>query len=195
MPNSKLNTSLEFNEKKWVVSLVNTTYGVKGLYGGHAKIIVEGITKKDPITQFGRELFIAEYHIMEANRIPSENWIPQCFRNTKCNYLVILKEENNYNDRQDVQYSEVSSKSWHVTPASVRKMIENIKQEKESIENSQKEADFQYAGNWCFYSYKGGHNCTTWAEEKLAIAGIGNNFIITDSSKAVPQVHVSCSLL
>jgi hypothetical protein len=101
-----------------------------------------------------------------------------------------------YKTEKERQYVDSSSRSWHVTPDAAITMIRDILDEKHGRGHYEGLAKpFQYAGMWCMYSYRGGHNCTTWAEEKLEKAGIGSGVILTDSSKAMPQVHVSCSLL
>lgn len=81
-----------------------------------------------------------------------------------------------------------------MSPHDCEKMIQNIKEEQRQILANQISPDFQYAGKWCFYSYDQGHNCTTWAEEKLDIIGLGQ-WKISDSSKAMPSMHTYCSIL
>lgn len=187
MTYSKYDSELTYNEAEWVVTLVNTKKGLSSIWGGHAKIIVEGLINKGGLLS---ELFIGEYHIMEAERIPEETWIPQCFRNTQCKYLVLYKEENQYT-RQDEEYAEIQSRSHGGIPAlEVKKMIANIKEEQGNINTGVISPDFQYAGKWCVYGLDDAHNCTTWSEEKLNIIGLGKHFI-TDSTKAMPFVHVN----
>jgi hypothetical protein len=55
---------------------------------------------------------------------------------------------------------------------------------------------YQKAGahRWTVWGGNGGHNCLTYAEEKLALAGAGNGVMLTDSSKASTQIHVRCVL-
>jgi len=184
---SKYDSNLEFDENEWVVSLINTKSGISSIYGGHAKIVVEGLKRSNTLI---KELFVAEYHIMEAERMPEETWIPQALRNTQCKYAVLFKEDNKYN-RTNQQYAETQSRSHGgIKPADAMKMIQDIKQEKQNIDSGQIAPDFQYAGEWCLYSYQGGHNCTTWAEKKLDIIGAGRH-LITDSSKAAPYLHVN----
>ena len=188
-------SDLEFDENQWVVSLINTKTGFSSIWSGHAKIVVEGIKKKtdNNTNLFATELFIAEYHIMEAERMPEYTWLPQVCRNTKCKFMVLCKEENHYNDRQEQQYHEVQSRSvGALDPAKVMKMIAAIKKEKNEIDTGQIVSNFQYAGKWCFYGEENAHNCTTWAEEKLDIIGIGK-YLITDNSKAAPYLHTSSS--
>lgn len=203
MPQSKVNPTFEFNESKWVVSLINT--GDK--LGGHAKIIVEGITtesikKTENHTFFSKDnnsnLFVAEYHIMEAleaneqfQENPKYSHIPQFLKNTQCKYVIRWTERDYYKEDKGKQYSQSHSQSWYTPPEAVWAMIKDIKEESQRCDNREQDAEFQYAGKWCLYSYNGGHNCTTWAEEKLAIAGVGNGIIKLDSIKAIPEVHVS----
>lgn len=101
-----------------------------------------------------------------------------------------------YKASREEQYAEATSKSWFVTPDAAMVMIHDILDEKHGGgDYMAQEKNFQYAGMWCFYSYRGGHNCTTWAEEKLGKAGVGNGIILMDSSKAMPSAHVTCSII
>lgn len=126
-----------------------------------------------------------------VNHIIESAWaITQPLRNTKGKYMVIVKEENDYNDRQKEQYPECSSKSWRVSRQAVQPMIDAVKTEHERIASGEISPDFQYAGYWCWYSFEYGHNCTTWAEEKLALAGVGSGKKFLDSIKATPTDHV-----
>lgn len=191
MPYSVYNDELEFSEHEWVVSLINTKKGLDGMLGGHAKIVVEGI-RRNASDLFATELFIAEYHIMEAEAIPIESWIPQALRNTHCRYIVAWREENRYT-REREQYRAIQARSCGaLVPSEVMRMIENIKQEQHDITTGEKIPNFQYAGEFCFYSYKGGHNCTTWVEEKLRMIG-ADEFLFTDIFKASPSSHTSSS--
>lgn len=59
MPYSKFNNDLEFNFNEWVVSLINTKTGVSSIWGGHAKIVIEGVKSKGE-GLFETELFVGE---------------------------------------------------------------------------------------------------------------------------------------
>lgn len=185
---SVVNNKVEFDERNWAVSLINTGKGINSIFGGHAKIIVEGLKKNLTINP---ELFVGEYHIMEAEVFVEENWIPQSCRNTKCKYAVLITERHEYKEGKEEQYSKSTSITYLVQRNKVQQMIQNIKNEQ--MNNNPKE--FQYAGNWCFYNYQGGHNCTTWAEEKLGLAGVhsSSNSLSSDSIKACPSSHVGSS--
>lgn len=188
MSYSKYDNELTFTETEWVVSLINTKKGISSIFGGHAKIVVEGLIRKSG-SQFP-VLFLGEYHIMEAERVPEETWIPQCFRNTQCKYLVLFKEVNKYS-RKDEEYAEIQSRSHGgIVPQEAFKMIKSIKDQQAAIKLGFDSPDFQYAGKWCFYGLNDAHNCTTWAEEKLDMIGIGKH-LITDSTKAMPFLHVN----
>jgi len=200
MPYSKYNSELEFNENAWVVSLINTKSGPSGVLGGHAKIVVEGVNRirvsnsnSSQTDMFATEKFIGEYHIMDSGQLAEDQWntwVPQVFRNTKSNYLVTYKESKEYS-LSDEKLAGVPARSrGGLNPQEVMKMIQNIKQEQSDVNQGVNPANFQYAGQWCWYSYKGGHNCTTWAEEKLNIIGIGKS-LVTDSSKASPFLHIN----
>jgi hypothetical protein len=199
MPYSVYNNDFSFNEQEWVVTLINTKTGIEGVFGGHAKIVVEGIRRRGS-SLYDTELFIGEYHIMEAEGMAAETWIPQALRNTHSRYVVLWREENQYS-RSEEQCQSIQARSHGaLVPSEVMKMIDDIKQEQFNIEIGENIGNFQYAGEWCIYSYKGGHNCISWAEEKLNIIGIGK-YLITDSSKASPFLHVnsanmsSCGIL
>ncbi len=189
---SKVDKNFEFNKDKWVVSLINTKGGCKGAIGGHAKIIVEGLKEIPDSSFFSTQLFVAEYHIMEANRIPEDTWIPQAMRNTQCNYIVLHSERNEYREGKEVQYAQAGSDSWYLDSEKVNDMIKNIKDESRQINEGETQANFEYFGKWSCFSKVGGYNCITWAEEKLAIAGGGNGKMLLDSSKGIPSVHTSC---
>jgi hypothetical protein len=178
---------LKFDEDTWVVSLINTKKGVSSIWGGHAKIVVEGLKKNSTLYP---ELFVGEYHIMEAELVPQQTWIPQALRNTQCKYLVLALEKKEYG-RTAEDCAEIQSRSCGGMGAKeVMKMIKNIKEEKKSIDHGEISPDFQYAGISCVYGLNGAHNCTTWAEAKLDIIGIGKHFMM-DSTKAAPFIHVN----
>jgi hypothetical protein len=204
MPYSKYNDQLEFSEDEWVVSLINTKSDYSGVLGGHAKIVVEGV-RRVPISgqtgMFATEKFIGEYHIMDSGQVQEEQWntwvpevlrnrVPQVLMNTKSTYLVAYKETNEYFLSDDKLKAVQSRSRGGLKQQEVMKMIQNIKQEQQDVNEGRNSANFQYAGNWCWSNYKGGHNCTTWAEEKLNIIGIGQ-YLVTDSSKASPYLHVN----
>jgi hypothetical protein len=195
---SKVNEEFNFNVQKWVVSLINTKKGCHGVVGGHAKIIVEGLKEEKGDDFFKKEeLFIAEYHIMEANAegVSENHWIKQTMINTKCDYVVLFSERNEYTEGQEKQYEESGSNSWYVSPKNVNDMIKAIKQESIDINGGITEARFEYFGKWSYFG-DGGYNCVTWAEDKLAIAGIGNGKMLLDSSKGVPSLHTSnCTII
>jgi len=191
MPYSKFNNDLEFNEDEWVISLINTKTGIGSVFGGHAKIVVEGVKTSSEPGMFSSKLFIGEYHIMEANRLPTATWIPQVLRNTQCNYAVIVTEREDYSAKKEQQYSEASARSvGGITPQQAQTMIDVIKAEKGDIDAGRTTPIFQYAGRWCAYGTNNADNCTSWAEQQLNIIGIGKH-LITDSSKSAPFLHVN----
>lgn len=188
MPYSKFSKH-EYDENQWVVSLINTQPGITNSCGGHVRIVIEGLKKRDSHL-FATELFVGEYHIMEAESPLNAGFIPQAFRNTKCKYIIAITERNNYSAGKEQQYSQASARSMGgITPEEAMKIIQAIKKEHADIENKEIESNYQYAGRWCYYSHNNGDNCVSWAEEKLNIIGIGKH-LSTDSIKAVPSLHV-----
>ena len=189
MPQSVYNKRFDFNLEKWVVTLINTKKGTGGVIGGHAKIVVEGVIREE--NSMNTKLFVGEYHIMEAGEGLGESCVPQALRNSQGNFGVFFTETDKY-ALADEKYAEVSSRSGYALPDDVKKMILNIKNERDKIESGEKDAKFQYAGNKCFYSYNGGHNCTSWAEEKLKIVGLEKELLF-DYIKAAPSSHTTSS--
>lgn len=196
---SKLNPDLEYDLDNWVVSFVNTGSSTDIFYGncGHAKIVVEGLKLvHNKEGKLEKTLFVGEYHIVEAEHVPVKTLIPQVFRNTKCNYLVAFTERDYYNPRQEEQYSKVQTRSaGGIDSTEVNKMINAIKQEKTDIANGDVLPNFQYFGKKSLCGNGDAHNCTTWAEEKLNLIGLGKT-LLTDSSKASPSLHAgNCSIV
>lgn len=203
---SRINESFEFTETKWVVSLVNTIDQGTGKWLGHTVIVVEGIRDNG-------NLFIGEYDIQAAALKKSslgsigntEGVIcdircnPDSFDEPKINRAA--KFEGAF---RDYRHKDFSAKSWFTTANAAINMIQTIEAEALSLSteineahNEMREADlplYQTAGasRYSIFGGNGGHNCVTWAEEKLKIAGINHSSVI-DPKKAIPAVHVmSC---
>ncbi len=52
------------------------------------------------------------------------------------------------------------------------------------------------ANRWSIWGGNSGHNCITWAEEKLALASVGNGRVWVDSKMASTEMHVTrCSIM
>ncbi len=192
MRRSVIDNKSEINPNKWVLSVINTKQGTGGAVSGHVKIIVEG-ARTNP-TLFNTEFFTTEYHIMEAkDAIAEETWIPQCFRNTKSEYVVLINRNPVYSEEQKEKVSKsIMTRSFYRSPVYVQRMTDAIEVEQKQIDEGERTAHFQYFGNWTILNYKGGHNCATWACEKLELAGI-KDFKLTDFIMAAPSSHTSSS--
>lgn len=223
MRKSQISKRFEITPEQWVISVINTKQSIKintkqksmecGVLSGHVKIVVEG-AKQNP-TLFDTEYFMTEYHIMEANAaeekgiidrgvieqddgvaphgLRNETWIPQCFRNTKSQYIILINENPTYTEKQkEIVAKSIFTRSFYRSPAYIKKMTDAIEKERKEIESGEKISNFQYFGNWTVFNYNGGHNCATWASEKLDLAGI-KDFKFTDYLMAPPSSHTSSS--
>lgn len=203
MLKSIISKNYEYNENKWVVSLVNT--------GNHAVIIVEGIKKNG-------STFQGEYDIT-ANSYPEEqSFIQNLLGNTtgyitkiRCNPVEEKRLEPNtipatfFRDYVNQQYH---ANSWYTSPEKALAMIVSIEADAETLETEINEAvrenrevvwPFKYqkagSGRWAIWGGNGGESCVTWAENKLAIAGVGSGVSILDSKKALPELHATRCIL
>jgi hypothetical protein len=163
-------------------------------------------------------LFFGEYDIT-GNSFENDNSWQAWLGNTmgyitkvRCNPENHLNAENSggydgaYRDYCSKQYS---AKSYYASPEAALKMIRAIEADAATLrreidlavrENQNVVWPFTYqkAGSfrWSIWGGNGGDNCITWAEGKLAIAGVGNGKVVLDSKMASTEVHVSrCKIM
>ena len=179
-----------FDNKNWVVSLIAT--GTK--IGGHAKIIVEGVNDSQEWLENKNDnpnrstTYVAEYHIIpDANPELANATIPPALRNTQARFGVFYTERPEYKQNKGSQYQQATSRSYCISKDRAMAMIRAIKREKLEADHLAK--DYQYAGRYRWVGGNGGHNCVTWAEEKLAIAEINSLSLPKDVVKAIPTKH------
>jgi len=106
---SRVNPKEEFNEKKWLISVVNTG----SRFSGHSVLVVEGFKPESDNNQFFTQepkLFIGRYDIIAMIDSEQESSI-----NTK-GYIkeVRITEENSYREVLTRDYTKFSSKSYLV---------------------------------------------------------------------------------
>ncbi len=211
---SRRDSNYEFNKNKWVISLVNTGPGEgTGKLFGHAVILVEGVLDNE-------ELFVGEYDIT-ANAFPEAQSYVQGSLGNIMGYITKIrcnpKQGASINDvdakfegaHRDYHLEQYSSNSWYATPEAAKKMISAIENDAAILDNEINAAfqegretnwPFKYqkagANRWSLWGGNSGHNCITWAEEKLAIAGVGNGKVWIDSKAASTEIHVrSCTII
>jgi hypothetical protein len=212
---SRINNQYKYDETTWVVSLVNTGKGSIGELYGHAVIIVEGRLCNGLI-------FFGEYDIMATVRLDEQSMAQRLLGNItgdiseiRCNPTPSARANQNtdlahaFRDYENLKYS---AKSWYVASRegskNALKMIEAIEADFSILEMEKSAAliarrhfnspfKYQVAGahRWNIWGGNKGHNCLTYAEEKLSLAGAGNTKILTDSSKASTQIHIRCHIL
>jgi hypothetical protein len=214
MPQSKVNARYEFSKTKWVVSLLNAGSPL----GGHSFIVVEGLRTA---ASGEDELFVGKYEIFADMK----DGYPE-LQNLK-GYIteVKVREGNVYSTdpaRYDAEriYGATSSRSSYVMPAAAQAMIDTIKADKARTDTVMAEfydahargdttpfltmphitsrlMPYQSAGSKRICARDEGHNCTTWAEEKLAICDLAPGNHVLDSIKAMPETHAGgrCAIL
>lgn len=175
----------ELSQNMWVVSLMNTGSALTG----HAVIVAEGI-------QENGDLFWGQYEVY--GKIIVDQRVADVVQRTTGNaqgYIaqINVRESTGPYTRDCTSFSR---KSWTVDPENVQRMIESIKNAQtltEQANANNEEPPFKYqtagSGRFSWLGGNGGNNCTTWAEEQLAQAGIGNGSILADLIKAMPELH------
>ena len=198
MRKSKINPELEYNEIKWVVSVLNTT---GSLVDGHSAMVVEGI--EEDHFSMNKKVFIGQYDISVGSEAKQGGLInPQ-------GYITKIKCFENEENKRDYERERFPSQSYHVTRLAARKMIAFIKADcartEQAMENWARESRnlrkgehekkeslivdlegkpieplrYQKLGKHhplvsLMYNPEQGDNCAGWCLEKLAIAGIGD---------------------
>lgn len=141
------------------------------------------ITSKKGHTHFSTvlEIFVGQYHISAS---------PDKGKKQGINVTGIIKKIHvNKSERYQRDYSKDQSRSYYADPKKVMSMIDAIIKDAEKCEKARRgECDFpryQLVGkNSIFSDEKTAHNCASWCNEKLAIAGI-----TSDSNK--PKIAAS----
>lgn len=165
MPKSIIDSEYEYDEKTWVVSVVNSG----GNLGGHAMIIVEGL---DSSPSFHAKPFIGQYD-MKATPVEMESSLNTKGRITDIRCFEGEKAGREYKDKAGKKYP---SRSCYLSPLNCKAMIQDIKAEQKVCESAREGKNdyplYQYLGANSFFTDTGmGHNCQSWCSAKLAIAG------------------------
>jgi hypothetical protein len=175
----------EITEQASVVSLLNT--GSK--LTGHALIVVEMV--KNNI------IFVGQYEV-KGKYVVDETMGDFVQRTTGNAQGYIAKIEVFENGEYTRDYSGYSHKSWYATPDNVQLMIQSIKTAKQTLEQAMERGEFPYkyqtagSNRWWLLGGNGGESCVTWAEKQLAIAQVGNSYVLADLIKALPELHTDC---
>jgi hypothetical protein len=178
---SRLDKEIEIDEKYWAVSLVNTG----SVLGGHSAIIVEGLQKVGP-RLCDTELFYGFYDIKACVYDEEKS----TFNVNKKGYIyrVTVHEGSQYPAQDITKYL---SRTQLVTVESARRMIADIKTDRQAILDKEKAQhkdcepgglldkslypQYELIGVDSIFGSKGrGMNCANWCADKLLIAGIGN---------------------
>ncbi len=195
MTKSKIDPKFEYNETKWVVSVLNTT---RSLIEGHIAIVVEGI--EEDHFSLNKKIFIGQYDISAAAEGGSIN--PQ-------GYISKIKCFENGENKRDYEKERYPGQSYYVTRLAAWKMIaaikadyarteqamENYARKKRNLRKEEYEVKeslivdldgkpieplpYQKLGKHhpfvkLLFNPEQGDNCAGWCLEKLAIAGIGD---------------------
>ncbi len=177
---------LEFSEDVWIVSILNT--GDKLL--GHSVIVVEGVIRTGP-GLMNKQLFVGQYDIQAELDEEQKNLVNKTGRivEVRCfpsNFPPSASDPMGYTR----DYSGFSSHSEIADRGLVERMIKSIREDSEKCKRGE-HIPYQLVGlKHPIGSKDGGHNCTSWSIEKLAIAGVTINSL-SKPSKAVK----SCLIL
>jgi len=146
-------------------------------FSGHSVLVVEGIE--------GDKLFVGQYDITATIAPPAAGDAKQDGQAT--GVINQASIENNFNvkghinkircyesENYSIDYSKFSSKSYRYVPASAAKrMISSIKSDAKRIDENLEKQRYQFLGkNFPWVNSDNGHNCASWVQEKLEIAGI-----------------------
>lgn len=170
---SRFNPEIEFNEKQWIISVINTGNGTIGKLTGHSAIIVEGVESKAP--SFHSKLFVGFYDIRAALYDEPSSSIDI---NPK-GYISSITTDEQDDYRAGLDYSKFQAVSAAVDVVKAKAMIASIKDDYLITDNANKgigkHLPYQFVGmDAIFSNADAGHNCASWCADKLEIAGIGN---------------------
>ena len=166
MPKSRVTTDYEFNEEEWVVSVLNSGSAIEG----HSVLVVEGMDNG--------HLFVGHYDI-NAKIITGGKG-------------VITRINCNESDSYLFEYKEFTRKSYRYIPkGKVREMISSIRADAKAVQEAKAgegpSLRYQLFGkNSTLSNLDDGHNCASWVQEKLSIAGIDHG-----NKKSKPEVIAS----
>lgn len=203
---SKVNPKFEITETVWVLSAFNTGSSL----AGHSMLMLEGLEKEgiyyEPVI-FQADILAAKEGASSSSSGTSENNSSRSstshsttVSSSSCtgDAQGIITKVRIYSDYQSGwNYSEFQSKSWYVEPALAKQMMKSIREDQERVRKSMlvpPEADllpFNLLGkNHPLSELDAGHNCASWVQEKLDIAGAHS------SDKSKPEkVAGGCVLL
>ena len=167
-------SNFKYNQFEWVVSHINAG----SIWAGHSMIVVEGVklletTSETGVTTRKPETFIGYYHLRA---------------NTENQAWAVCDEYDFH--RYARNYDRTKAKSWRCQRTEVMKMINNVKEQADSGQLF----PYSFAGAYSIlYTRNGEHNCTSWAMEKLKLAGIIDPVSLLDRVKVKPSPHANNS--
>lgn len=204
MPKSQINSDFEFNEKKWVISILNTT--PRDIIQGHSAIVIEGLVK-DPLSISGLKPILIQYDLTSAaeenqNSINTKGYI------TKIRRYGTTEEDKEKGTENKRNYEELKfpAKSYRVETDAAKRMIDSIESDRHRTEQAMENWSRASSGQEPIRGEDGepvrplryqklgkhhpivelfgvnshGDNCAGWCIEKLSVAGIGDG---TDKPK------------
>ena len=185
---SEFDSKIEFDSNFWAITFINTS----GKWGGHAKIIIEGI-KKDS------SLYVVECHAIAQPGTMGKNIskLPQLFNNSQGLLQPIITESEKYVDEKKLEYYKNATRRTILVPKkNAKDLINEVKKQVADNKNGIYQP-FQYGGIYrlAIFGGNGGHNCTTWAEEVLEKANIEGRKMLLDILKAMPEKHAKRCLI
>lgn len=175
---SQINETYIIREDKWVISLARKDNVISGIWTQHAFLVLEGIENGKPTIYFMD--FVGEHwelslpnseigrvRFVEINGEEVDNCNP-----SKNNLIFQCKSKM----MNIITSDKIASKQWFINKDDALRLIHNVKSEK----NFEKKYPFSILGKQSVLTGSSaessnkvrGHNCFTWAKEKLKAADI-----------------------
>lgn len=202
--NSVINSAFEYDAKKWVISILNTT--PRDVIQGHSALVIEGF-EKDPVQLHKLKPILIQYDLTSAAEENSGSI------NTK-GYITKIRrygttdedKESGKENKRDYAALNYPARSYRVDAEAAKAMIRSIERDRirtdQAMENWSRGARgetllldeagqpieplrYQKLGKHhpivaLFGSSVHGDNCAGWCIHQLSVAGIGDG---TDKPK------------
>lgn len=152
-----------------------------GLKNSHAVLVVQG-------TRTNGAPFIGSYEVwgvVEA-ALTWSNSIQKALGNKQGTVGIRIREDAGVPNYL-LNSFESSTVHRNVPAANLNAMLQSIYAQRNQTIPYQEAG----AGRLSIWGGNGGHNCITWVKSKLAIAGLDNGTLPTDSSVTIPEAHTN----
>lgn len=180
LPKSKVGGVLAVTSQTWVISMVRIP---EGKYPEHIFLLLEGINGEDkPI--------VRRYDLIEHDK-----------RKGYAKVLILPMNEKEADVATVASLTKgqkVCYQSWHISPSQAEKLYADVFNDYQEAENLSERMLYSVFGDGSYSAYSSshhGHNCFTWAREKLSKLGdtsITNSIKskITDCLVAQPSLYL-----